>query len=198
MKKNKKILILSVIALVVVLLIVLVVIFSLRNIKIKRTVKEMYASLQSGNVKEIQNYITSDVINGMKTEGETNESEELKIFFEELKIDVKSIKIKSNEAVVTMKVSNKDIKETLKSYFSTAFAQMLKNITTAVQTQELEGKLTEYLKEEYAEASKVENEITVKFVKENNRWVVEKSEENTRTLLNGILPGYLEYINISE
>lgn len=198
MKKNKKILILSVIALIVVLLIVLVVIFSLRNIKIKRTVKEMYASLQSGNVKEIQNYITSDVINGMKTEGETNESEELKIFFEELKIDVKSIKIKSNEAVVTMKVSNKDIKETLKSYFSTAFAQMLKNITTAVQTQELEGKLTEYLKEEYAEASKVENEITVKFVKESNRWVVEKSEENTRTLLNGILPGYLEYINISE
>lgn len=194
-KSNQKKLVYIGIGLILVVAVILC--FALiSNAKQKKVIDTMFSDLKTGNTNKIAEYISNSTIDTLKSEND-EENKELKLFFSSLNYKIKSSKKNGNNLIVKTEVTNKDINATLRSYYTTAFSEMLKIITSNIETGELETKLMEYLTKEYDKAETVSREVDIVLTKVDGKWVVDKSEENSKNLMNAILPGYLDYINNS-
>lgn len=190
----------AVIAAVILILILIFAIITVNNSKPKALVNTMFEDIKTGNIAKMGEYINLSEIKSINDTNEDKEkgSKEMKLLLEKMEYKIESSKINKNEAKVMVRVSNKDINTTLKKYFSTAFAEMLKSITSNTDSDDIEEKLSNYLREEYEKASEVTSTIQINLIKEENDWKVDPSEENGKIILNAILPGYLDYINNSN
>ena len=180
---------------IITLLVLLFVVISLKNRAPAKFVNNMFADIKTGDIKKIASYIKNDAITSMNTDDENAENKELKMLLEKMEYKIISSKASGKTGKVLVRVSNNDINSTLKNYFSTAFAEMLKSITSNIDSNDIEEKLNNYLREEYENSDTISTEIEIYLVKDTNGWKLEESEENSNKILNAILPGYLDYIN---
>lgn len=192
--KNKKLLIAFV---GVLLLIAILILIFVNNRQPANFVKTMLTDIKTGDTNKITKYLQTDQIEE-NSEENASENNEFKILLEKMEYDIVSSKKSGNTGKVVVSISNKNIETTLRNYFSTAFAEMLKNITSNSDSNELESKLDSYLKEEYEKAETVTTKIEITLTKDAEGWRVEQNEENINEVLNAILPGYLSYVNAAN
>lgn len=194
MKKQKELYILGAM-IVAVILIIIVAVIGVRNAKIKQEVNAMFFDIKSGNVNKMTEYIKNEKLEEMKKadENENAENAQLKVLFEQLNYKIKSVKVSSNNATVLVEVNNKNIEQTLTTYFKKALTQVLKDLSSQTTASEIQDKLTGYLKDAYNNSNNAKNDMEVKLVKENGRWIINNDEETSTKIMNAILPGYLEY-----
>ncbi len=194
MKSQRELILLGA-AIVAVILITIVAVLGVRNSKIKQEVNTMFYNIKAGNVNKMTEYINNEKLEEMKSneEGAAEENSQLQVLFGQLSYKIKSIKVKSNVATVEVEVNNKNIEQTLTTYFKKALTQVLKDLSSETTASEIQEKLTNYLTEAYNNSNNAINIMHVKLEKQNGTWVINNDEETSVEIMNAILPGYLEY-----
>lgn len=191
--KNKKMIIAIIAVLLLIAIWILIVAY---NKQPGIFAKVMFEDIKTGDIKKITNYLGNETIqNDESSEKDSEGSKEFEILLSKMEYKIISSKKSGNTGKVIVQVTNRDIEATLKNYFSTAFSEMLKNITSTTDSSDLQSKLESYLKTEYENAKEITTEIEINLVKEHDGWKVQEDKENINKILNAILPGYLEYVN---
>ena len=215
---KKKLKPLFVILIMILVAIVVVILYDKFTGKPEEAVKGMLTGLKTNDINMVDTYVDyNELLNQDVKDSDENldntivkndlidiNNDNIKIILNKLSYEVMNTRINNNEAVVTVSITNIDLKNILEQYFGQyvkiAFANGFSNDEQLKQnnidTDSINDTMDDYLK---SLINKDDNEMTtsiveIKVKKENGNWKVEPDEKLRKAILPGMDSIY-EYLN---
>lgn len=127
-------------------------------------------------------------------DSETEDIEMVKLFFKNVNLNIVEVTKDSNQAIVKVEITNRDLKTIMQNYMQKALELAMSSINSSNTTEDMESQLQEFFKSQF-ESTQIENVTTsvdIVLTKVDGDWKI-VLDENLR---DAILPGLTEISNL--
>lgn len=188
-----------VLLIVAIVLVVALVVFGIVKLTEKRpedAVKSFVETLKNGDFTTAKTYAadgTADVLE-LPDETESEDSEMMKLYFKCLDANVVEVTKSSEQAVVKVEITNKDLKTIFQNYIQKALELAMSQLNTETTEESMETELLEYFKTQFdsEEIQTVTTSVDVVLNKVDGEWKIVVDE----TLRDALLPGLSDLSNL--
>ena len=193
--KNKALKI--ILCIVVLVIVIAVIIFGIIKLTAKNptdSVISFIEYLKSGDLNGAKEYTNESSLEMLGIDSETEDIEMVKLFFKNVNLNIVEVTKDSNQAIVKVEITNRDLKTIMQNYMQKALELAMSSINSSNTTEDMESQLQEFFKSQF-ESTQIENVTTsvdIVLIKVDGDWKI-VLDENLR---DAILPGLTEISNL--
>lgn len=193
--KNKALKI--ILCIVVLVIVIAVIIFGIIKLTAKNptdSVTSFIEYLKSGDLNGAKEYTNESGLEMLGIDSETEDIEMVKLFFKNVNLNIVEVTKDSNQAIVKVEITNRDLKTIMQNYMQKALELAMSSINSSNTTEDMESQLQEFFKSQF-ESTQIENVTTsvdIVLIKIDGDWKI-VLDENLR---DAILPGLTEISNL--
>lgn len=193
--KNKALKI--ILCIVVLVIVIAVIIFGIIKLTAKNptdSVTYFIEYLKSGDLNGAKEYTNESSLEMLGIDSETEDIEMVKLFFKNVNLNIVEVTKDSNQAIVKVEITNRDLKTIMQNYMQKALELAMSSINSSNTTEDMESQLQEFFKSQF-ESTQIENVTTsvdIVLTKVDGDWKI-VLDENLR---DAILPGLTEISNL--
>ena len=193
--KNKALKI--ILCIVVLVIVIAVIIFGIIKLTAKNptdSVTYFIEYLKSGDLNGAKEYTNESSLEMLGIDSETEDIEMVKLFFKNVNLNIVEVTKDSNQAIVKVEITNRDLKTIMQNYMQKALELAMSSINSSNTTEDMESQLQEFFKSQF-ESTQIENVTTsvdIVLIKVDGDWKI-VLDENLR---DAILPGLTEISNL--
>ena len=193
--KNKALKI--ILCIVVLVIVIAVIIFGIIKLTAKNptdSVISFIEYLKSGDLNGAKEYTNESSLEMLGIDSETEDIEMVKLFFKNVNLNIVEVTKDSNQAIVKVEITNRDLKTIMQNYMQKALELAMSSINSSNTTEDMESQLQEFFKSQF-ESTQIENVTTsvdIVLTKVDGDWKI-VLDENLR---DAILPGLTEISNL--
>ena len=193
--KNKALKI--ILCIIVLVIVIAVIIFGIIKLTAKNptdSVISFIEYLKSGDLNGAKEYTNESSLEMLGIDSETEDIEMVKLFFKNVNLNIVEVTKDSNQAIVKVEITNRDLKTIMQNYMQKALELAMSSINSSNTTEDMESQLQEFFKSQF-ESTQIENVTTsvdIVLTKVDGDWKI-VLDENLR---DAILPGLTEISNL--
>lgn len=193
--KNKALkIILCIVGLIIVIAVIIFGIIKLTAKNPTDSVTSFIEYLKSGDLNGAKEYTNESSLEMLGIDSETEDIEMVKLFFKNVNLNIVEVTKDSNQAIVKVEITNRDLKTIMQNYMQKALELAMSSINSSNTTEDMESQLQEFFKSQF-ESTQIENVTTsvdIVLTKVDGDWKI-VLDENLR---DAILPGLTEISNL--